>query len=46
MNTRVQSWQYVIPDYRYDQIFQSMDGLLKPLPVKKPPAKTQGRRAK
>jgi len=39
INSRVQGWEYVIPDYRYDEIFQSMDGLLKPLPVKKAPAK-------
>lgn len=42
INAHVHDWQYVIPDYRYDQIFQSMDGLLKPLPVKKPPARTHG----
>jgi hypothetical protein len=46
INARVQGWEYVIPDYRFDQIFQSMDGLLKPLPVKKPPAKTPAHRAK
>lgn len=46
INARVQSWQYVIPDYRYDQIFQSMDGLLKPLPAKKVPAKTHAHRPK
>lgn len=43
INARVRGWEYVIPDYRYDQIFQSMDGLLKPLPVKKPPAKAHAR---
>jgi hypothetical protein len=37
INSRVQGWDYQIPDYRYDEIFQSMDGLLKPLPAK--PAK-------
>ncbi|HJS88626.1 MAG TPA: DUF4340 domain-containing protein [Steroidobacteraceae bacterium] len=37
INTRVQGWEYEIPDYRYGEIFQSIDGLLKPLPVK--PAK-------
>src|SRR6185312_2279544 len=35
INSRVQGWDYEIPDYRYDEIFQSMDGLLKPLPAKK-----------
>jgi hypothetical protein len=35
VNARVQGWDYEIPDYRYDEIFQSMDGLLKPLPAKK-----------
>jgi hypothetical protein len=43
INARVRGWEYVIPDYRYDQIFQSMDGLLKPLPVKKPPARSHSR---
>jgi hypothetical protein len=40
INARVQGWEYVIPDYRYDQIFQSMDSLLKPRPAKKAPART------
>lgn len=35
INARVQGWDYEIPDYRYDEIFQSMDGLLKPLSAKK-----------
>ena len=35
INSRVRGWDYEIPDYRYDEIFQSLDGLLKPLPVKK-----------
>jgi len=39
IDARVQGWEYVVPDYRYQQIFQSMDGLLKPLPAKKPPAR-------
>ena len=43
INARVRGWEYVIPDYRYDQVFQSMDGLLKPLPVKKALAKTHAR---
>lgn len=35
INSRVQGWEYEIPGYRYQEIFQSMDGLLKPLPPKK-----------
>ena len=38
IDSRVQGWEYVIPDYRYEEIFQSLDGLLKPLPAKKAPA--------
>lgn len=38
INSRVQDWNYEIPTYRYDEIFPSMDSLLKPLPPKKPPA--------
>ncbi|HEV2270173.1 MAG TPA: DUF4340 domain-containing protein [Steroidobacteraceae bacterium] len=38
INSRAQGWDYEIPDYRYDEIFQAMDGLLKPLPAKKPRA--------
>ena len=37
INSRVQGWDYEIPDYRYDEIFPSMDSMLKPLPAKKPP---------
>ena len=36
INSRVQGWDYQIADYRYDEIFQAIDGLLKPLPAKKP----------
>jgi hypothetical protein len=36
INSRVQGFDYEIPDYRYDEIFPSMDSLLKPLPAKKP----------
>ena len=36
INARVQGWDYQVADYRYDEIFQSLDGLLQPLPVKKP----------
>ena len=39
INSRVQGWDYEIPDYRYSEIFQPLDGLLKPLPAKKPPAR-------
>ena len=39
INSRAQGWDYEIPDYRYDEIFQSLDGLLKPLPAKKPRTK-------
>lgn len=46
INSRVQGWEYVIPEYRYEEIFQSMDGLLKPLPVKKPTARTHAHRAR
>ena len=42
INARVQGWEYEIPDYRYDEIFPSMDSMLKPLPAKKPPAKAHG----
>ena len=43
INSRVEGWDYLIPGYRYDEIFQSMDGLLKPLPAKKAPAKGHAR---
>ncbi len=46
INSRVQGWEYVIPDYRYDEIFQSMDGLLKPLPAKKARALPRSRKQK
>ena len=39
INSRVQGWEYEIPDYRYDEIFQSLDSLLKTLPPKKSPAR-------
>src|SRR6185312_16107734 len=45
INSRVHGWDYEIPDYRYEQIFQSMDGLLKPLPAKKAPAKAHAHHA-
>lgn len=32
INARVHGWQYRIPGYSYRQIFQSLAGLLKPLP--------------
>jgi hypothetical protein len=43
INSRAQGWDYLVPDYRYDEIFQSMDGLLKPLPAKKAPAADRAR---
>lgn len=49
INARVQGWEYEIPDYRYGEIFQPIDGLLKPLPAKpakKAPAKAPAHRAK
>jgi hypothetical protein len=46
INSRVQGWDYEIPDYRYDQIFQPIDGLLKPLPAKKAPVKAHPHSAK
>jgi len=45
INSRVHGWDYEIPDYRYEQIFQSLDGLLKPLPAKKAPAKAHAHHA-
>ncbi|HEY1889051.1 MAG TPA: DUF4340 domain-containing protein [Steroidobacteraceae bacterium] len=39
INSRVRGWDYEIPGYRYEEIFQAMDGLLKPLPAKKVRAK-------
>ena len=39
INSRVRGWEYQIPDYRYDEIFQSLDALLKPLPPKKSPVR-------
>ncbi|HUN70898.1 MAG TPA: DUF4340 domain-containing protein [Steroidobacteraceae bacterium] len=44
IDARVQGWDYAVPDYRYQQIFQSMDGLLKALPVKKAPAGAHARK--
>jgi Domain of unknown function (DUF4340) len=38
INSRVQGWDYEIPGYRYDEIFQPIEGLLQPLPAKKTPA--------
>jgi hypothetical protein len=43
INSRVQGWRYQIPDYRYDEIFQALDGLLKPLPEKKAHAKSHAK---
>jgi hypothetical protein len=44
INARVQGWDYQVPDYRYDEIFQSLDGLLQPLPAKQAPAKAHRRK--
>ena len=44
INARVQGWDYQVPDYRYDEIFQSLDGLLQPLPAKQAPARARGRK--
>jgi hypothetical protein len=46
IEARVQGWEYEIPGYRYDEIFQPLDGLLKPLPKKPPHAKAPAHRAK
>lgn len=35
INSRVHGWDYRIPGYRYDEIFQPLSGLLQPLPTKK-----------
>jgi hypothetical protein len=37
INARVKGWDYRIPGYRYSEVFQSLDALLKPLPQRKPP---------
>lgn len=41
INSHVQGWEYQVPGYRYDEIFPSLDGLLKPLPVKKARTRTR-----
>jgi hypothetical protein len=46
INSRVQGWNYEIPDYRYGEIFQAMDGLLQPLPAKKARTTTHAHRTK
>ena len=43
INSRVQGWEYDIPDYRYEEIFQPLEGLLKPLPAKKPSGGAHGK---
>lgn len=35
INARVHGWDYRIPGYRYDEVFQPLSGLLQPLPSKK-----------
>jgi hypothetical protein len=46
INAQTQGWDYRIPGYRYDEVFQSLDALLKPLPAKKTRAATHPHRAK
>lgn len=46
IDSRAQGWEYGIADYRYDEIFQSLDGLLAPLPAKKAPVAAHARRAR
>jgi hypothetical protein len=46
INSRVQGWEYEIPDYRYVEVFQPLEGLLKPLPVKKAPVAPHAHRSK
>jgi len=46
INSRVQGWDYEIPGYRYDEIFQPLDGLLKPLPARKPAVNAHAQRTK
>jgi hypothetical protein len=35
INSRVHGWDYRIPGYRYEEIFQPLSALLQPLPAKK-----------
>ncbi len=35
INSRVHGWDYQIPGYRYDEVFQSLSALLQPLPTRK-----------
>ena len=46
INSRLQGWDFEIPDYRYEEIFQSLEGLLKPLPPKKSAAKAHSHSVK
>lgn len=38
LNARFSGWTYVLPSYKYANINKSIDDMLKPLEVKKPPA--------
>jgi Domain of unknown function (DUF4340) len=40
LNSRLKGWEIEVQGYKYDSIFQPLDGLLKPLPVV---AKTKGK---
>lgn len=46
INSRVHGWDYEIPGYRYDEIFQPLEGLLKPLPAKKTRVRHHAQHAK
>jgi hypothetical protein len=41
LTARFQGWEYEIPSYKYDVIFTSLDGLLKPVETKKPAEKAK-----
>jgi hypothetical protein len=46
INSRTQNWDYEIPDYRYEQLFPSLDSLLKPLPARKKASTARAHRTK
>ena len=46
INSRVHGWDYQIPGYRYEEIFQPLSALLQPLPAKKPAAAPHQTRAR
>jgi hypothetical protein len=39
INSRVRGWDYRIPGYRYEEVFQPLSALLQPLPTKKKAAR-------